>query len=136
MAILVIPCWLYDLCTQPSAAEREAATAAATAAVMATLPAAAPRGRQASRAASDEEDEEHDEEAPARRRPPLKPVMLEFASTHVCSLCDGSLAVRRQQDGEVRVRCRACGAYQSTQSVLAWWYEERQSASESASSDG
>jgi hypothetical protein len=63
--------------------------------------------------------------------PSLKWQMHEYAKEHVCARCDGddgALAVRRQRDGAVRVRCRACGAYIPTHAVTRWFAEEWRAA--------
>jgi hypothetical protein len=62
--------------------------------------------------------------------PPLNWQMRQFVKEHVCSQCEeDDLTVRRQQDGELRVRCRACGTYVSTRAVLRWFAEEGPSSS-------
>ena len=56
--------------------------------------------------------------------PPLKVQMCEFVKVHVCGDCEGTLAVRRQRDDSVRVRCRECGKYERTNTIREWFAED------------
>ena len=50
--------------------------------------------------------------------------MYEFVKLHVCDDCEGTLAVRRQRDDSVRVRCRECGKYERTNTIREWFAED------------
>ena len=68
-------------------------------------------------------------------QPPLKWQMLQFVDVHLCGYCSADdLAVRRQSDGGVRVRCRACGEYVGTAGVRRWFEEEGPTPSEQSAS--